>query len=346
MANAFDTAAADINTQRQAANAAIAAGGSAGAQAFAQGQQQVEAARTAALNQALSEAAQRGQGDIGGVLTGIVNRPYQQLGAGLASSAASHAADAAFMGARANDYFSQLGAAVPMAQAGLEAKIAAAKAKAAANMSDSELRTRLLGAGELTRNQDIADASTTNDALQKQVDQSTKGIRGIDKQLNAWRAGKHGAGNVDTLQAMKDQLEVQLTNARTSQAAIDGSIRNRTDHPVEEYARQAGIDSGQDPYRVAGLIKMPKAKSATGVAALPDAARAVGLSGGRLGKVMKLTTSDGNPVVGTLQSAAQAALKSGESYDTFSKNLSVWQPGRYGRAKALVLAMYRSAFGQ
>jgi hypothetical protein len=280
MADAFATAQQDVEAQRRAANAAIAAGGSAGAAAFQQGQQQIEAARTAALNQALSEAAQRGQGDIGNVLSGIVNRPYSQLGAGLSSSAASHAADSAFMGARANDYFSQLGAAIPVSAQNLAASIAREKAKAAKDLSDSELRTRLMGAGELTRNQDLADAAHTHHLYQVRINKAKQGLSDIDKQLKAWRQGKSGAGNVDALQGMKAQLEAELATARTARAPITETLKSANLHPVEEYARP-GWDRrgrGPGPYRRSG-----QDAAAVGEAGIRRAAvdRGRGPSGGR-----------------------------------------------------------------
>jgi hypothetical protein len=339
MADAFATAQQDVEAQRRAANAAIAAGGSAGAAAFQQGQQQIEAARTAALNQALSEAAQRGQGDIGNVLSGIVNRPYSQLGAGLSSSAASHAADSAFMGARANDYFSQLGAAIPVSAQNLAASIAREKAKAAKALSDSELRTRLMGAGELTRNQDLADAAHTHHLYQVRINKAKQGISDIDKQLKAWRQGKSGAGNVDALQGMKAQLEAELATARTARAPITETLKSANLHPVEEYARQAGIDAGEDPARIAGLVKMPQpsAKQAYGAQpSIEDAARQAGVNSRALARITKPSgPNEATTHWEAIQSNAADYLKRGVPWASFYADM---KRGLRGHPRTLKLA--------
>jgi hypothetical protein len=346
MGNAFDTAKADIEQQRRDANAAIAAAGSAGAAAFAQGQAQVEAARAAAVQQALSEGAKRGQGNIGGLVGGIIGRPYSQLGAGLSSSAASHAADSAFMGAAGDRYFRELGAAVPISQANLETAIARQKAKAANELSDSELRTRLMGAGELMREDDLSGARKTHHVYQVRVEKAKKGIAFIDKQLKAWRNGKANV-NAHELVQMKQALEAELATSRTARAPITETLKNAGNHPVSEYARRAGIEAGEDPARVMGLIqpKKPTDREVMGrQPSINEAAQAAGIHGKALRQITRPSGPDAEPTHFEAASKnAETYLKQGKSWRTFSADMKRGLP-RQHRTRKLVEALYRPLF--
>lgn len=333
MGTAFDTAQADIEAQRRAAVAAVAAGGSAGAQAFQQGQSQIDAARTAAVNAALSEAAQRGQGDIGGLLGGIVGTPYGQLSAGLKSSAASHAADFASQGAAADNYFRQLSSAVPMAASALEAKIAAAKAKAN-QLSDSELRTRLMGAGEIQRDQDLGDARHTHHLYQVRVEKAKAGLEQIHSALK----GSKDPAQRRQLKEMRDSLTAELASARTARAPITESLKNADQHPIEEYARAAGLAAGEDENRVLGLVKMPTAKT-TGYANQPsitEAAQAAGVGGKALARITKPSGADeASTHWEAVQSKAADYLKRGVPWQTF---LADMKRGLRGHPRTIKLA--------
>lgn len=347
MADAFSGAANDIEAQRQAAVAALAAAGSQGAAAFAEGQKQIDAARTAAINQALSEAAQRGQGNIGGVVGGIVGSPYSQLSAGLASSAASHAADFATQGAAADRYFRELGSAVPMAAKQTEAAIARAKAKAANDLSDSELRTRLMGQGEILRDQDTAEARHLHHQFQTQVEDTKGKIADINEQLARWQANKPIKASPRDLLNMRSALEVQLAQARTSRQPYTDTLKQGVPS-VESYARRAGIEAGFEPARVAGLIQPKDATPRQVFGKLPtieEAAQRAGISPRVAKRIMRSSGDSANPSAwDRTVYDAERALKQGVPWETFYSYLDQHVPKHMKRLRALVTATYMPMF--
>lgn len=369
MADAFSTASSDIENQRRAAVAAIAAGGSAGAANFAAAQQQIAGSRTAALNAALADSAARGitpaqQQEF----AGTIGRPYDLLNSASVASAASHAAQNAQLGAASGDYFNQLNAAVPMARENLLRTIAAQQAKN--QLSDSELRTRLAGAGEGLQGQALSDARNLGNTAEGKLTEAEKAYRSFAASLKygstsnsgpvgpAGPLGPQGPKNKQGVSVQGDsisredastlsRLAQQVIQARQNRQASKQAIADVKAKPITDYSRQAGIDSGLDQNLVRGLIK-PGAgatpKPASQYRAVSDAAAQVGIRPKVLARITAPSAS-GDPTPFQIGAkAAQAAIKDGVSVDTFTKDMNQYLPKKAGRTKALILAIYGPAF--
>lgn len=370
MSDAFDSAAADIEQQRRAAVAAIAANGSAGAQALADANSQIGSLRAQALQGALANAATRGVPTAAqNELTGIINRPYDLLGASTSQMAASNAQRQAALSGAVGAYFPQLAAAVPLARTQLQTKIAladAAKAAKEKELSDSELRTRLLGAGQNEQDQAIQDALHGHHETQTQLEAlqhllgTFKASRpfGSTFQKNDTGAlgplGPQGPGGQYTVsssdRATAQHLEQQIADARRARDLTTVAVKQTKSSTPEDYARQAGLASGLDPNLVAGLIPREKPKTLKPeqqIAAVSDAAHAAGIKPKLLQSIIKPSTAEQDPTwFERASKQAEAAVKSGIPLETFVKDLNLHVPKKLKRTKALVLAIYGPAFQQ
>lgn len=152
MADSFDQAAGDAEKRRKEALEALANGGTAGLEAYKQAQGQIQSVQSTALNQALNAAAGRGaSGAAQGALETMIRQPGDLALQQLAGSQAAFSADMARRTAANDDYFTQVGQAVPAARtyaqglwAAQQAKEAASKAKEA---EDALWKQRAITAG-------------------------------------------------------------------------------------------------------------------------------------------------------------------------------------------------------
>jgi len=366
VADAFDTATQQAEEQRRAAMAAIASGGSAGAQAYAQGQAEIQAARSAALNAALADAAARGQQNVGGAVQSVVGRPYDQLNAGLASAAASNAADTATRTAAADRYFRELGSAIPVARTQLETSIAQAKQKAAADaaakqaeLSDSELRTRLMGAGELMRDQEMAEYRHNHHLQQKALNQKKAQFAQVDAQIAANKKQGLRVKNSQeqaNLVHLRHVLGQQVQELRRPRNLTTQALKNPA--PVESYARSAGVEAGYAPERVAGLIQMPgPSKQPLGASpSLEVAAQRAGIGRKMLGRLTASPPEDkdarpaweqshpGAVWFGRVSGQVPEAIKNGVPFEKFMSDVNTQLPKSLRRTRALIFQLYGPAF--
>ena len=284
----------------------------------------------------------------------MVGQPYDQLGAGLQSAASSFAADSAARGAAAENYFRQAGAAVPLARQALEHEIAAANAEKAGSgdLSDSELRVRLMGAGELMREADLADARKQHHIHQRTVEQSKDELAGIrsvmmdvKRQLKRWKQGKPTTIPPAQLVRAKNDLENrralyedQLARARMERAPYTEKMRRPAS--VEEYARLAGTEAGHDPTRVLGLVQPKAPKPASLFVPINEAARQVGINDRTMRRIKR---SEDWALV---SEAAEAAIRDGEPWETFMANVDAYLPKHKRRLRRLAAAVFAPAFGR
>lgn len=367
MADAFNTASDDIEQQRRAAVATIAQGGSTGAANFAAAQQQIAGTRTAALNAALADSAARGitpaqQQEF----AGTIGRPYDLLNAASQASAASHAAQFAGTQASADNYFRQLGAAVPLARISLQAQIAAAQAKSQKELSDSQIATRLAGAGEGLQGQALDDARKLGGMAAGKVTEAEKALQAfalghqhgsthntgttgaagpLGPQGPNGAAGPHGGLSREDIHTLA-QLEKAVIDARKGRGATKQAIADVKAKPLTSYAREAGIQSGLDPNLVRGLLQ-PSASDAPKPAAsyvpVQDAAKQLGFKPKVVQQIVNNPLGK-DSIWSQGAKAAQDAIADGVPLETYMKDLNVYLPKSAKRTKALLLAVYGPAF--
>lgn len=158
------------------------------------------------------------------------------------------------------------------------------------DLSDSELRVQLKGAADQSRQSDIADAAARLAAASKErtaarrlVSQASVGVHRQTKTVK--RRGRKLKVVINRAKApprRRQQLAARYANAvyerNAARTKLGGLRRNaqatartqrrayadlvQTGHaPLEDYARAIGIEAGEDPNRVAGLIGPTEAAS-------------------------------------------------------------------------------------
>lgn len=355
MADAFDTSQAQIEADRRAAVAAIAASGTAGAQALADANAQIASLRAQAMNGALASAAHRGvptaaQAEV----SGMIGRPFDMLSASTSQMAASAAQRQAALSGAAGTYFSQMSAAVPVARTAMQAAMARAAAKSSSSsggddeLSDSELRLRLMGAGEGMKIDSLGKPRSSRDSGRQRRDLLRSALGELEGKIAQGR--KRG----DDLHELKDQIGA----TRAQLKAAKGDIRNaketivsRKETPAQVYARKAGIEAGLDPDLVRGLLPVPERREAAikpqaKVLALSDAAQVAKLNPKQLARITRASGPDAaeGSWFERSENEAKSAISNGVPLATFRKNLEIHVPKKLRRTKALILAMYGPAF--
>lgn len=373
MPTAYDSASQDIENQRRAAVAALAASGTQGAAALADANSNVATMREAALRTELARTAGRQMGGIQGAglaeLRGMIARPYDMIGASIAAQQGSHGARLAAVQGASDNYFRQLAAAVPLAQQNMLAKLTLIKAeeereareRAAREdeLSDSELRARLLGAGDELRSEALGIARGDRDAARSQLGSLRTALADARYGPGPGPAGPLGPqGPHGTVRPASQRRAIELIKTAIAQTkerigASKESIGGVKARSSEAYGRDAGLAAGLDPARVRGLLRLPSpdeadVKPSARVLAITEAAQRANIPSKRLGKMTELSfTNDEGESQSWYQVAvdeAENAIKEGVPFDTFKKDLNFYLPKKLKRIKALVLAQYRPAF--
>jgi hypothetical protein len=292
------TAAEVANAQKAAALAAGAQGGSAGLAAYNQAAASITGARDAALADAASRSALIGASGVDATLGSVISGPTNRRLADIESAKAGVTRDYESASRAHGNYLGEVEKALPIietlarakgeAEAKKDAADAADKSKAS-ELSDSEMRTRLLGAASVEQEAAIVDARKKVRTNRRQVREArddrqvaTKGRkvrrsriaqatkRGelkfddpVSKFVNAARGGlverekgQPPPRTYDRAAELEPKKTKRVLQREKRELREAKGVLAATKDPgfVTGRARQIGIDEGLDPALVYGLV--------------------------------------------------------------------------------------------
>lgn len=267
-------AVAAIDQNKAAALAAGAQGGTAGLQAYQQATQQVQATRDAAL----ASTAQGAQLINAGApalndLNAIVRSGADRRLADIAQAQGTFGADQAAANARTGRYFGELSGALPLLQelgrqkgeyaANKLVQAAADKAASGSDLSDSALRTRLMGAAQIQQDQALEPLQ----ARSKKLDAQLKPLSSREKHIRKALSTMPKASKLLDRKAVgkvRGRLEKELAGLAQKRAKLETKAQRELSVPLSERARSIGTEAGVEPDRLYGIVGPQQDAQVTG----------------------------------------------------------------------------------
>lgn len=248
----------DAETQKKAALDALAQAGSAGLNAFNEAQAGIARQRQATIQRAAQRAALLGGPESQG-FEAIATEPYSIAEGSNQALRTAFEQDLARQRAGTSDYFAKVGAAIP-------AERAAAASASAGDLSDSELRTRLLGTAREVRRAEEAAASEDEARVAQaravaadraREDNVLKQARSARTEINSRLRHEKDPRVRKALQAQHDRVQAAIINRKNelyteAHATQQKATKRRSD---EEIIRDVGSQllPGQEAL-VSGLV--------------------------------------------------------------------------------------------
>lgn len=218
MADTFDQANENIQSQRAAMLAAMANGGTDGVRAIQSAQDQIAAQRAAAVNSALGEATARGAPTaLTDQMRTTITSPYDNQIASLTASQGSRAATQAALQAANSAYFDQASAAIPALRTYAAAKAAENAQKAQQNAIDMQLKQLDLQSKQADLQAKLSGGSTLQN-LSKEfggIGNANSYLKGQTQKYVDSGAGLPTSGHGGTLEENAGDNPVDNLNART-----------------------------------------------------------------------------------------------------------------------------------
>lgn len=251
MPDAFDAAKNETDQARKGLLQAIAQGGTAARQAYEAQQAQLQAQRASAVEQLARDSGVIGAPEAQlAELRRRVGQTYDtQIGA-LGNAAASRSADMAQRQAAGESYLSQVDAAIPVLRAQGDRQRAQLQAEAEEKARDRELRTMLSEMQLARAGLDFDTAAERASASRATAAAKAAGTaRGDDLSDSELRTRLLGAAQLRTEAAPVQPKNLSVFGVKLPQLGQTSIARN------------AGIDAGITPSRVAGVLQ-PKSTAA------------------------------------------------------------------------------------
>lgn len=265
MADAYDEVQKRQDQAKAGLLAAMAQDGSAAtaaaqADAAAKASQRQEAIRSTLGGMAGRGAPAELQAQIGGQIGSV----YDRSGDYAAGSKLSFDRTMGAIGAANANYHDQVRAAAPLARAALERAVARRRAKEQDELSDAELRTRLLGAAASEREQDAARLLQAQQGAERAIAEKRAAAQAETRapfQAIPARLRGFEMGQSNVYQGRRAEEERQVAPVRAREEATVGHASEAAGRSDVERARRIGVLSGLDRDRVYGLIEEPEPES-------------------------------------------------------------------------------------